>query len=508
MADEPYVAVFEMGGGHVAYAAAHLRTLPDFFGAGPVRTASASEKEGWAKGEFASHDGFTQVLLRSRGLRAISLRLHVRPGSPDPLSVAYILRTTASTEARAEHALRAVWPRFLSAFPHNYFDLATVPEREQFDALFEFPDMRQAAELRRAEISVPLTEERKIDYTVPFADSALRWNDVVRDTLGSGENLVADICLTPVQLTAAEAEALRRQSALCLAVRRVTGSERAAALGSAIESCLTDLANGAALVRVAVATSGAFAGALSGGLRAAFQCAAGFSAETVPPEVVAPTDPAGHERALHAIQFLYPPAAITTPASAAERRAWLCTASEAARLFRPPALTPQEHPRVRFAVPSALEEALEKEKLIHLESGATYLEKGAQITGSTISVDLHREHVGGDKVAGDQIVAGDKVSGAKALSDKPADTGAGEVVGGDKVSGDQIIAGDKISGKEAGAHGGQAGIQCTKCDHVSPFSAKFCGKCGAPLPRQCPSCGHLAAEDARFCTECGAPLNI
>jgi len=503
MTDAPYIAVFEMGRGHVAYGAATLRAMPDLFGAARELRANPSAEEDWARAALRPHDSFVQSLLGVRGTRAVSLRVRVRPASPSPLTVSYILRTTGATEAQAEGALRDVWARFLSAWPASHFLLEPVREREPFDALFEMAGMEQAGEIRRPQLTVPLTKQLAVDYTVPFRERAMRWNDLLRYALSAGRDFVADVCLTPTRFRPNEADALDKRVVECRVVQRRTGEESAGLVGRALESYRAELRGGAALVRVVAAVRGGLDGVLSKHLRAAFACSPPDMDQVFEPEIVWPRAATDAQRSFQAVQLLLPPASSRGATSGVERLPWLCALSEAAGLFRPPILVPSEHPRIPFAVPAALEESLEKSKVIHM-SGGVYVEKGAQISGSRVSADVHHETVAGDKIAGDKNVSVDSHD---------------ETVMGDRIGGDQIVAGDKV-GAAAGpgeqvdgdqlaagdARAAQAGPVCPKCGRPAPAAGKFCMECGARLPKRCPSCGHAAESAGKFCTECGAAL--
>jgi class 3 adenylate cyclase/tetratricopeptide (TPR) repeat protein len=49
-------------------------------------------------------------------------------------------------------------------------------------------------------------------------------------------------------------------------------------------------------------------------------------------------------------------------------------------------------------------------------------------------------------------------------------------------------------------------MQCPRCRHETPASARFCGECAAPLGRTCPACRSLNAPANAYCTGCGASL--
>jgi len=49
-------------------------------------------------------------------------------------------------------------------------------------------------------------------------------------------------------------------------------------------------------------------------------------------------------------------------------------------------------------------------------------------------------------------------------------------------------------------------MQCPRCQHESPSSAKFCPECAAPLAHRCVACGAEPPPTAKFCPECAAPL--
>ena len=49
-------------------------------------------------------------------------------------------------------------------------------------------------------------------------------------------------------------------------------------------------------------------------------------------------------------------------------------------------------------------------------------------------------------------------------------------------------------------------MQCPRCRHEAPASARFCGECAAPLGRTCPTCRSLNAQSNTYCTDCGASL--
>src|SRR6266446_1454210 len=49
-------------------------------------------------------------------------------------------------------------------------------------------------------------------------------------------------------------------------------------------------------------------------------------------------------------------------------------------------------------------------------------------------------------------------------------------------------------------------MQCPRCRHEAPASARFCGECAAPLGRTCPACRSLNAPANAYCTGCGASL--
>ena len=49
-------------------------------------------------------------------------------------------------------------------------------------------------------------------------------------------------------------------------------------------------------------------------------------------------------------------------------------------------------------------------------------------------------------------------------------------------------------------------MNCLRCQHDNPPSARFCGSCGAGLGVACGVCGSLNSAGDRFCTECGQPL--
>src|SRR2546428_1043152 len=48
-------------------------------------------------------------------------------------------------------------------------------------------------------------------------------------------------------------------------------------------------------------------------------------------------------------------------------------------------------------------------------------------------------------------------------------------------------------------------MQCPRCHHDSPSSAKFCAACGARLAPACAACGTELPAGAKFCLECGRP---
>jgi class 3 adenylate cyclase/tetratricopeptide (TPR) repeat protein len=49
-------------------------------------------------------------------------------------------------------------------------------------------------------------------------------------------------------------------------------------------------------------------------------------------------------------------------------------------------------------------------------------------------------------------------------------------------------------------------MRCSRCQHESPPSAKFCAECGASLARDCTRCGLRLPEGAKFCPECAQPV--
>jgi class 3 adenylate cyclase/tetratricopeptide (TPR) repeat protein len=49
-------------------------------------------------------------------------------------------------------------------------------------------------------------------------------------------------------------------------------------------------------------------------------------------------------------------------------------------------------------------------------------------------------------------------------------------------------------------------MQCPRCRHEAPASARFCGECAAPLGRTCPSCRALNPPANAYCTDCGTSL--
>jgi len=49
-------------------------------------------------------------------------------------------------------------------------------------------------------------------------------------------------------------------------------------------------------------------------------------------------------------------------------------------------------------------------------------------------------------------------------------------------------------------------MQCPRCRHEAPASARFCGECAAPLGRTCPSCRALNPPANAYCIDCGTSL--
>ncbi|KPK61765.1 MAG: hypothetical protein AMK73_07755 [Planctomycetes bacterium SM23_32] len=161
-------------------------------------------------------------------------------------------------------------------------------------------------------------------------------------------------------------------------------------------------------------------------------------------------------------------------------------------MLRPPVLFGPRPPGVELSVPPALEDVLAGGEPIVVHTNA-YFGKGAQVSAEHMAFSFHTEHVGGDKVAGDQIIAGDKVSA-------PAPGEAGDHAEGPKDA--QGALGPVAS------RGPQPGpVRCGRCGHECPADARFCLRCGARLPGRCPSCARPAAPGDRFCTACGAALD-
>jgi class 3 adenylate cyclase/tetratricopeptide (TPR) repeat protein len=48
-------------------------------------------------------------------------------------------------------------------------------------------------------------------------------------------------------------------------------------------------------------------------------------------------------------------------------------------------------------------------------------------------------------------------------------------------------------------------MKCSRCQHESPPTAKFCGACGNAVDRACDACGAALPSSARFCPACGRP---
>ncbi|MBI4204268.1 MAG: AAA family ATPase [Betaproteobacteria bacterium] len=49
-------------------------------------------------------------------------------------------------------------------------------------------------------------------------------------------------------------------------------------------------------------------------------------------------------------------------------------------------------------------------------------------------------------------------------------------------------------------------MNCSRCRHDNPATAKFCVECGAPLARSCARCGAALPPAAKFCPECAHPV--
>jgi len=49
-------------------------------------------------------------------------------------------------------------------------------------------------------------------------------------------------------------------------------------------------------------------------------------------------------------------------------------------------------------------------------------------------------------------------------------------------------------------------MQCSKCNHQNPETAKFCMECGARLENACAKCGTKLPPEAKFCVECGGKV--
>ncbi len=49
-------------------------------------------------------------------------------------------------------------------------------------------------------------------------------------------------------------------------------------------------------------------------------------------------------------------------------------------------------------------------------------------------------------------------------------------------------------------------MRCSRCQHESPTSAKFCAECGALLVHDCTRCGVRLPDGAKFCPECAQPV--
>jgi hypothetical protein len=262
-----------------------------------------------------------------------------------------------------------------------------------------------------------------------------------------------------------------------------------------ISSAQVELADGGALLRVAVLAPPNVEERFCRRLQRAYVCQTHLEEERVEPNFVAPSGRDERQGLIQAVEYLLPPAATSEREGSQTRWPWLCGLRHAALVFRPPILVPPEHAGLRFAVPPALDDALAGAKTIHVARGV-YVEKGASLGAAQLHIDLRDEHVSGDKVSGDKI--------------------AGDRFGGDKVGGDQIVAGDKsvTSGKEhtqvSEAASPPAGpavqLHCPNCGRIADRSARFCSGCGSTLPRLCPACGNAAQAADRFCSECGQPL--
>ena len=514
MGSRLYSAVFEGRQGHVAYGAARLSALPDLFGDGPKLTASLEEKLAWLEEALRPHDDFVRLLLRFRGLRACSLRVRVSPAESKPVEVAYLLRAVGKTEERAEAALDEAWAQFRAAYPSSYFLLEPIECREEFDRVFDLDEELPVFQIAKPTLRFSLTPQRHADCVPAFTSAPLRWNDLLKLAMGMGQPLVVDLSLVPAVVFESEVQWLTAQLNVCRAVSRVTGADLAQSLATALEWNLAELAQGVALVRVGIAAPASSVQGLSHALKAAFCCRIHPRAAVVEPDAVCPQDVEAQQGLFHGMAFLLAPAALMEKDARATRWPWLCSASAAAYVFRPPVLIPPEHARVRFAVPPALEDSLAKSKVINVHRGL-YIEKGASVASGQIHVDLHDEHIGGDKIGGDQIIAGDKTTSVQGMAGAPPHDAAGTFVAGDSVRGDQVVAGDRsvmasdgiaAARPAPGATSNEPGQRCSECGQPVLPQAKFCMHCGAALPKRCPGCGGTVGAADRFCTECGASL--